>query len=543
MGTVKGTPNGLLGLLRLMWCCLLLGATVGCVRVGYEAKGPESGARADGGGVCSDGMSCSDGGDAAVGDTGEGGDAVAGDIQPGDGAAGGDSAIDDGGEDGGLGDRDGGDGGGEPECESGDVACNGSQIQRCENGQWLPDEACPLGCNETGTACARLVASNLDDDGELLHTAERAVTVSASLAVDTDSCGADAFGPTVANRVVPQSGGPEGCVYAFSTFSVAAGVEVRVVGGRPLVLLVAEDATIAGTIDVAARGTQPGPGGGAGGEPDSAGEGCGGGGGGNSTACHVDGTSADTGGSGGGHGGRGGAAGISLYSLSWGGDSCSVVADEVAGGATCGPATLVPLTGGSGGGGGATEQDLHDTYVRDRPGGRGGAGGGALQISAAGQVTVTSTGRLLAGGGGGGEGRHDAGGGGGGAGGSILLEGVQVNIQGTVAANGGGGGASSNGYPGENGLDWATAAEGGGEAWNDWSRAGAAGGADTQLDGLASEGDTQRDERANSGGGGGAVGRIRVNVLHGESGNLQASGTISPSRATTAFSTGAIALD
>ena len=225
-----------------------------------------------------------------------------------------------------------------------------------------------------------------------------------------------------------------------SGLDLQAGAVLTVVGSNPMIIDVASDATIAGTLDVAGQpGERPGDCGiaGAGGMPGPGGYagGSGGGVGGSGTEDGSSGASpAGTtpatggisstatdllwGGAGGGGGGHsvGGAPGME-------GPGCS--------GGTGGSmyASLPPLVGGGGGGGGSVEKDgplgggLH---VDDEAGSGGGGGGGAIALMATGTITVT--GLIDAGGGDGGlEGLvcPKVGGfggfGGGGAGGAIHL--------------------------------------------------------------------------------------------------------------------------
>lgn len=91
----------------------------------------------------------------------------------------------------------------------------------------------------------------------------------------------------------------------------------------------------------------------------------------------------------------------------------------------------VPTGGSGGGGGGDTSPSLNCSVsggfpASDYSGGGGGGGGGVLIVKALGQITITSTGKIIADGGHGGGGEQvgacgEAGGGGGGAGGMVVL--------------------------------------------------------------------------------------------------------------------------
>lgn len=187
---------------------------------------------------------------------------------------------------------------------------------------------------------------------------------------------------------------------------------------------------------------------------------------------------------------------------------------SLAGGASNGAGSLVPLRGGCPGGGGGGAEDGGS----EGAGGDGGGGGGALQIAA---PRITVEGEIYAPGGGGlgaqsgpnGPGCGDAGGGGGGSGGALLLEAntVQLRTESIVAAGGGGGGAGCNTgdeKPNRDGdLGLTDGAEGAGGTVFD--NAGEGG------DGAGSNGPAQHgdgSEFAGSGGGGGGFGRIRINA-------------------------------
>lgn len=106
--------------------------------------------------------------------------------------------------------------------------------------------------------------------------------------------------------------------------------------------------------------------------------------------------------------------------------------------------------GGYGGGAGGNGADAEI--------GSGGGGGGAIRIlSTSGNITITSTGAILARGGNGGSATLSGGGGGGGSGGAIWLEATAgtISVQGTLDTRGGTGGTSpmgGNGGIGSNGL-------------------------------------------------------------------------------------------
>ncbi len=310
-------------------------------------------------------------------------------------------------------------------------------------------------------------------------------------------------------------------VFGWKQISIPDGVRVRFTGSRAAALIALGPIEIEGLLDL--RGGQaecsdpscPGPGGFAGGSqhrklqqgsgPGGGAQGFGGGAG----------AGEEAGGGGGGACGVGGKGGDSDTTISFGGSG--------------GPAylkpTLVPLCGGSGGGAGGIGK-----FTSVDPGQRGGGGGGAIQIVSQTSVSVRSTADTPSGiqaGGGGGQPDVDTnyndGGGGGGSGGAILIEApiITIGAGAVLAANGGGGAGGFNEKlkttDGQSGLLSATPAAGGSGTCS-----GGAGGAGSTPNGSAAQG-LIVDGGA---GGGGAVGRIRLNSLDGSVVN---EGVISPS--------------
>ena len=306
-------------------------------------------------------------------------------------------------------------------------------------------------------------------------------------------------------RVVPHTvvsnGGYGALLLYVDSLTVGSSGRLRARGSRPLILAVKNNATLGGTTDVdgfEVNALQRGAGanvacaegegrpGGIGGSPLTAGGGGGGAYGGV-----------------GGRGHFGAGAGNTL-----GGD----------GGAPFGNATLIPLLGGCNGGLGGSGNDANQ--------GRGGRGGGALQVTAGGVIHVS--GNVTANGGGGEGGRSDArtGGGGGGSGGAILLEAQRLTSGqfGNLIANGGAGGegsgysSGSTAYDGERGENGQLSLEG------------ATGGSSIACGGAGGDGAALNDPAPGNGaapstvgcpanmpggGGGGAMGRIRVNGFDG----------------------------
>ena len=190
-----------------------------------------------------------------------------------------------------------------------------------------------------------------------------------------------------------------------------------------------------------------------------------------------------------------------------------------AAGPVYGDADLVPLYGGSGGGAGADEIAA------------GGDGGGAIQISAGGTLTVNADGVIDASGEGG-YGARRGGGGGGGAGGGVLLEAAAISIAGSVGAPGGGGGGGRD--------NWGDERAGHGSRWDppDELRGlpgggrgpvygGTGGLGSSEAGGNGENGQTKHDPNGAGGGGGGGAGRIRLNVRSDDA--LMLTGNLVPS--------------
>ncbi len=287
--------------------------------------------------------------------------------------------------------------------------------------------------------------------------------------------------------------GPELAILRVRAFTIDAGATVRAIGERPLVVLAAS-ATIAGTLDVGARGGIPG----AGGAAPAAGPGKGSDG-------QRSGSYADGGGGGGGHAMPGGEGGQ--------GDGDGAGAP----GPATGDPALAILAGGSGGG--AVETDGCDPSTP-------GAGGGAVHLFARTTISIALGGAISAGGGGGGGGRSCAlqylAGTGGGSGGAIDLQAARIDNAGTLAVNGGGGGggaSAGSAGPGANGSAAVTRPAGGDSGGGTYGASGGAGGA---LEGVPTGGgDTGLF--GNGGGGGGAPGRIVLRYR-----DAATRGTVSP---------------
>lgn len=302
-------------------------------------------------------------------------------------------------------------------------------------------------------------------------------TASFTHAFTSGSTGADgAFAPTVDTEVVlPPSG-----ILNYSSINIPANVKVTFKKNKtntPVVLLVAGDATISGTIDVSGKASaysgtagdgvladdgnpgEGGPGGysgGRGGRPGAVdsvdrlgGKGLGPGGGEGGARQICNGTTYDDSY---GYYGSGGGGGYATA----GGNGSTRTSNCLGsrGGALYGAAELLPLIGGSGGGGGQGGPNWS--------GGGGGGGGGAILIAASGTLTIANTtGKIFANGGvarrvspAGCNGEADySSGGGGGSGGAIRLVATTIAGNGTITADNGSTEGAGCGYGGGNGAD------------------------------------------------------------------------------------------
>lgn len=375
--------------------------------------------------------------------------------------------------------------------------CSGDQLIGCG-----APRVCPDGCSTSGGAhCKRIIPSNGLDwnwvpapDGGVLELAsgEHLFDTTTGELVSMNAT-VDLAALRVANLVVPITSG-ELRVLAMTGLIIRGGATLRVIGDRPLAMLVDGDAQIesGGTISLAGgcatmQGSScAGAGGGAGATiGNQPAGGCGGGDSGKESAIND-----PVGGGGGGFGGPGGQS------------PGNAVLPAARGGASCGAPSLEPLIGGSGGGAGAVEGVAVN-------GGTGGGGGGALQLTVAGLLVID--GAIDAGGAGGATGdslNRSGGGGGGGSGGALLLEAREGSATGTITANGGGGGGnlgamSGNGSQALIGVQCAVGGVG-----DPPDGRGGSGGCLATAAGAAAPNVSE----ATPGGGGGGVGRIRINL-------------------------------
>ena len=298
--------------------------------------------------------------------------------------------------------------------------------------------------------------------------------------------------PMVSHRFTAMVGGRMARVWLTEEFVLGEGITLRVVGSLPLLIAARLHVRITGRLDfdsiytydvnLAQVDVLPGAGQS---RPKCA------------DVATLTGESNTSGGAGG-----AGASFISAGSTSGGSDR--------GGTAAVSPAAVIPPSsdmffaggcrGGSGGAGNGGDP------------GEGGFGGGAVMISSIGPLQIAAAGEVFASGSGGygqtSSGRNGAGGGG--SGGMIVLEGPDVTVDGTVAANGGGGGGGANGnfinssersllLAGQNGRCDTSAAQG---AQGEGSDSGGDGAA---LDVPASPADVLGDRGGPGGGGGGGL--------------------------------------
>jgi len=383
-------------------------------------------------------------------------------------------------------------------CPTGQVCNNGE----CRSPSKIPDASdvdCP---NPTALM---FTPSNFDVCD--IPADPQALDITTTTTIDTD---AGTIAGSSWGSFVAQDGGPEVMLVAVRSFTLAEAQFLDVVGARPLVIVSLQDMTIDGVMLASGNLSDLGASvaNGPGVDLTLCGAGVG-------TDGVIDG-GAYSGAGGGGFGASGGlGAGLPTPVAPIGTTSPKPSSDpfvNVAGGGENGTATIVPLRGGCPGGLGGGPR-----------GGAAGGGGGALQLVAAGNLSVGAMGIInVAGGGGRGGGGQGAGmisasgGGGGGSGGAVLLEaGLTINLAAgsviTAAGGGGGGGAyaesagmdGGNGGtagPGAGGTGGISAAENGGAG-------GAGGGVDPDLVGVDG-GSGTLGGAAGGGGGGGGTGRI-----------------------------------
>ena len=375
----------------------------------------------------------------------------------------------------GTGDGGGGDSTGSFCAASTPLRCEGNMLVSCNSqGTAEVQESCALRCDASTLVCENKVAPSNGYAPQLDAAAtEPNISIAATtMFVTTDynaSTGTVKIGSQLVKAaVVPNAnGGPDVLVMSVGSMTIPAGVTLTILSDgstwREVAFMSAGDVSILGTLKRAESGL-PGSN-----DP------CTG------VSSNAAGADNDVPGGGGGAYGGAGAEGGSIVT----------VTTKTPGGAVTGEPTLVPLRPGCWGGNTAGL-------------GAGGSGGGAIQITSGTHITVS--GALGAPGYGG---SVNAGGG---AGGAILLEAPIVTIAagGGVYANGGSGGCGSFTQSGSEG-DMSTSPALGGPCSNGQSGGNGGAGTTAPTDGQSLANTVGTKQYA--GGGGGGVGRIRINTL------------------------------
>jgi hypothetical protein len=369
------------------------------------------------------------------------------------------------------------------------VSCTPGEIKECRSdsaftcnaaGNGYELDPCGLGCSDSPTShCKYLQPKYVPDICD---------TVASQPAFNVTSTGT--FDPNLDSNctggVIDQPGAPSICVVRAGSIAFKTGVVMTVTGrgtttGRSIAFVSDELLSVDGTIDVGAHNGVNGPGGGVVSVPI-------GGGGANANAI----------GTGGAGGATAGAAGGTSSTDGGGGD---------AGPAAMNPALLSGLVGGTSA---SRYTDPDSTPL--------GGGGGALLLVSC-RAAVNIDGVVSSGGGGGMGGPVVFGSGGagfgGGAGGSVVIEGANVAILGSLFANGGAGGSGvqSNLTPGNVGMDgvMSTSFAFGGTANNGAGEGGYGG----YVAGSPGPGRHPTISGATAGGGGGSVGFLQIYTPNG----------------------------
>jgi hypothetical protein len=310
--------------------------------------------------------------------------------------------------------------GGEPdaciavECAPGEFgACRGDNALTCNNAGTNYDVlACEYGCSEAAGGCNSCNGPECEEHifPKYLPTICNQLIVGDPVVISNDATANTA--DLNCSAVVAQPNGPEICVLHFPSFKLEANKTFEINGSRVFALVADRDLTIDGILDASATSwSTNGP--------------CG-------DFIHSGTSSAN--------GPAGGGAGYRTIGASGGNGSAAA---GNGGAATSTPPTVTTtLYGGT----------RPTKAIYSHPGG---AGGGLTLISCRGTLSISG---IVDAGGGGGSGENAGGkqhpADGGGSGGTIVLQGMQVNVTGTVTANGGGGGGSglTQGGDGEDGT-------------------------------------------------------------------------------------------
>lgn len=376
---------------------------------------------------------------------------------------------------------------------------------RCNPGAADPAHACPAGlvcsngrCAAAGDTCS---IGPADDGGPADARPDSACgwsvsnvdacliqatmlpadwTVATHVTIDTDT-GMINQNPSPASVGMTSqlTGGPEVALIFVNDLIVEATGSLVVIGSRPLIILAAGMARIDGPIDITPTVARLCP-----------------------APTPMNNASAFSGGAGGGGGGFGTAG------ASGGTGHPTASAPAVGGGGEAGAPSLEPLRPGCAGGQGEA--------VFGGMMSLGGTGGGAIQISARGALQLASS--IEASGQAGADGAPGAGGGGAGAGGAILLEAATITLTNArLCANGGYGGMAFSTPPGITTNPFPSVCDGtpasNPSTMQAESATGGDGGAGTTPPTDGKDAYVSGDMTIVSGGagGGGAVGRIRLN--------------------------------
>ncbi len=307
------------------------------------------------------------------------------------------------------------------------------------------------------------------------------------------ACASGQNPPTSVMAIDLPNGAGIAVVWVFTYVSIDSTSSLTVSGPNPLILVALGSVDIAGSIDASADVYDP--------DTDA-----------------IPGARLDGSGVGGfNNGGPQGGGGGSFCGLGGvGASGTGAIASDSAPGMAYGSANLIPLWGGSAGGG-ATVTSADQVN---------GNGGGAIQISAAGTMTLETTGYITVNGSGG-VSLGDETGTGGGSGGAILLEAPTVTVDGILEANGGEGSDPN--------YDGVAAPDDGGVA----TEPGCEGGSGSQGTRVAGGGGQMAvgggGVSAGYGGGGGGAGRIRINGTQ-----VSVTGTVSPALGSVCASQGSL---
>jgi hypothetical protein len=348
-------------------------------------------------------------------------------------------------------------------CSPGATTCTGDQLTTCDaGGTSETSTTCALGCATDGTRCQSFEPSNGLGPALTAAANEPAVTIPDGATINTDTGEVKNSGgiaiPVNSLSVAQGSGTIRALIGA--SFSIG---DIVVTGNSPLAIVSVGEVTLNGVLDASANVSGNGPGA--------------------QLTAPCAGHPGDSGGGGGGNATDGGAGGLPGNAMN----------PRAAGGAA--QAGFEPLLGGCPGGALTSGASI----VSD-----GGGGGGGVQIVSL--STITIAGGVDIGGGGGG---YD--GGGGGAGGNVILEAPGISFSGGgIFANGGSGGACS--AAGNDATRDMTPAAGVGPCGGSVADRpyGGPGGTVSSAPGAGG-----RTLQGSSGGGGGAVGRVRIATRDG----------------------------